>query len=541
LDQEVFKDFAHPKHDDSADDVNESNSSGGGDGTDVYDDDERPPGAAARKSPKEDLASFLQREKQRASSPVGLGTWGNIESNIPGTTSTVDVVNGSPRKKKRISHVADSLALVEDPAGRGDTHCVDDVADSADSLAFVEDSAGRGDTPMVENSEQIRTNETLETNDSNATDDQGTAPASPTPLNSPALPSSSNSPTTERSTVLPVADVYDTQERPVFVQLLSQAHEDLVTRPTFLLYELMQPWVIETIDLHGSLRKFSEGHRGLRCGYCGSCKQFSAIEILQKNHAHIVRHFTDSCPGCPSDIKDQLKAGKGTKDGNRLGFLRLLLSRLHGVDESAITASQKAARERFAKLAPPRKGPSKAKKRSAVPTVAPPKKIPDVFLRLHDIPQNVANEYVEETAFLHHNQPFSADKLATEEATDEPLPLPPAPPLPSCEDFPEGSVAWSVFPDTQIVLANFSKVKGAASIDEVQCVRSMMERDDVTVILEGLYNGIYSREVRVLASPHKQEYSQLSHILALAETCLFQSMAPQVSEIQVGHNKRPVQ
>jgi hypothetical protein len=373
-------------------------------------------------------------------------------------------------------------------------------------------------------------------------------------------PKSKDNPNTVQEVMASYGTVDDAQECPVVAERFQQQgglvtpatllpyqrfqqQKELVTPATLLLLQQMQPWVLEAPDLHGGMRKYGEGHRGLRCSYCGSCKQFAGVENLGKNYNHILHHFISQCPACPSDIKGQLEAGKGTMGGNRRRYLNELWRWLHDLDESTVTATQKAARERFTRLAPRRKGASKAKKRAVIlRPVAPPKIIPDVFLRLLDIPSKV-DKYVEETAFLHHNQPFSTDKLATEEATDQDLPLPPPPPLPSYKDFdfPEGSlVKWSLFPDTRMVLANFTKVNwnDARSIaDDVQCVRSLMERDDLTLILEGLYDGDYIPEVRAFASRHERTVT-LSHTHCLAESFFLQSMEPQVSEIQVGRNRQ---
>jgi hypothetical protein len=149
--------------------------------------------------------------------------------------------------------------------------------------------------------------------------------------------------------------------------LIRDGDDDLVTATTLLLYAQMRPWVIEKLDRTGylsnmsNLSNYKDGHRGFCCRYCGGMKQFSSVNNLKKNHNHILKHFIQKCPGCPSEIKKQLKDGKKSNevDKDRRAFLQQLWDCLLELDESAVTKTQEAARERFVAVSSQRQTPSK--------------------------------------------------------------------------------------------------------------------------------------------------------------------------------------
>jgi hypothetical protein len=150
--------------------------------------------------------------------------------------------------------------------------------------------------------------------------------------------------------------------------LIRDGDDDLVTATTLLLYAQMRPWVIEQSDRTGylsmnlsNLSNYKDGHRGFCCRYCGGMKQFSSVNNLKKNHNHILRHFIQKCRGCPSEIKKQLKDGKKSNevDEDRGAFLQQLWDCLLELDESAVTKTQEAARERFVAVSSQRQTPSK--------------------------------------------------------------------------------------------------------------------------------------------------------------------------------------
>ena len=88
-------------------------------------------------------------------------------------------------------------------------------------------------------------------------------------------------------------------------------------------------------------------------------------------------------------------------------------------------------------------------------------------------------QYREELAWRFHNENRALNWLR---------PLPPPPPDP---DFPTGistSCRWSFDPETRVVLANFRSTEGSVVVSQSDKERlyRLMERDDVTLITEGL-------------------------------------------------------
>lgn len=102
--------------------------------------------------------------------------------------------------------------------------------------------------------------------------------------------------------------------------------------------------------------------------------------------------------------------------------------------------------------------------------------------------------YVEETAwreFNPHPPPTAEGEDIPEAVASEHLkPLPPAPPIPELPNT--GKCKWSFDADSRVLLAEFVLKKKNAKLDydDEQFLLEMMERDDITVISEGLATGL---------------------------------------------------
>ena len=112
--------------------------------------------------------------------------------------------------------------------------------------------------------------------------------------------------------------------------------------------------------------------------------------------------------------------------------------------------------------------------------------------------------YVEEEAWRYHNPPLPPSKTAAdeeEEVTDVNLftyvthgdlrPLPPPPPLP--EKFPHTPFCvWSFDTETRVLLADFRQEAGdpIITIEDEKFLLEMYERDDITVVSQGLVSGL---------------------------------------------------
>ena len=110
--------------------------------------------------------------------------------------------------------------------------------------------------------------------------------------------------------------------------------------------------------------------------------------------------------------------------------------------------------------------------------------------------------YVEEEAWRYHNPPLpprepnpdeQADekKLFTYVSHEELRPLPPPPPFPT--RFPNSQFCrWSFDEDTRVLLEDFRRTDGDAvvTLEDEKFLLEMYERDDITVISEGLATGL---------------------------------------------------
>jgi hypothetical protein len=99
------------------------------------------------------------------------------------------------------------------------------------------------------------------------------------------------------------------------------------------------------------------------------------------------------------------------------------------------------------------------------------------------VPDKDPNQfYVEEDAWKYHNPPLGGA------VSPQNLPaLPEAPPLPT---FPNtGECKWTFDPDTRVLLADF-RHRTEIIVEDEHFLLLMMERDDVTLVIEGLGEGL---------------------------------------------------
>lgn len=114
--------------------------------------------------------------------------------------------------------------------------------------------------------------------------------------------------------------------------------------------------------------------------------------------------------------------------------------------------------------------------------------------------------YVEETAWRYHNPPLPSSKgkdvedvkntsgkqVMASVTPEELRPLPPPPPLPKM--FPTTKYChWSFDEDTRVLLADFRPTKGnevVVTLEDEEFLLNMYERDDITVVSEGLFTGL---------------------------------------------------
>jgi hypothetical protein len=110
------------------------------------------------------------------------------------------------------------------------------------------------------------------------------------------------------------------------------------------------------------------------------------------------------------------------------------------------------------------------------PIHAPPP-VPTESEHLHEF---LKGDYIEELAFHHYREPYVKD-----EDLDQLGPLPPPP-----SEIPRPphhcSITWTYDPKTRVYLGDFSSV-AIIPKDQKWFLGSLMERDDITVICEGLY------------------------------------------------------
>jgi hypothetical protein len=100
--------------------------------------------------------------------------------------------------------------------------------------------------------------------------------------------------------------------------------------------------------------------------------------------------------------------------------------------------------------------------------------------------------YVEETAWRKFNPPppTEGEDIPGAVASEHLQPLPPAPPIP---DLPHtGKCTWSFDEDSRVLLGEFVQEDGTFELvyEDEEFLLRMMERDDITVISDGLATGV---------------------------------------------------
>lgn len=218
------------------------------------------------------------------------------------------------------------------------------------------------------------------------------------------------------------------------------------------------------------------------CKHCLRFGLFTTAENARKSFVHAVKHI-QFCNNCPENIREKIaKANKVfRRDKDRPSFFHLLFQRLDSLDRDEIQRVQTQREIDIGALSPTKKRvlPSSKSGRR--------KKAKRIMSRLRQQVDPCSDRYCEETAFLFHDAPFSADQVDGEEAVDDVKHLPPPPPFPTEEDLPKnGSALWFLDPTKRLVLGNFSNATTVCNADR-DFLGSMMERDDVTVVSEGLY------------------------------------------------------
>ena len=118
--------------------------------------------------------------------------------------------------------------------------------------------------------------------------------------------------------------------------------------------------------------------------------------------------------------------------------------------------------------------------------------------------------YVEETAYKYHNhpKPVQGKDIPDAIAPEDLPPLPPAPPIPKLPET--GYCKWSWDEKSRVLLGNFVRKNGDVDVieEDEKFLLSMMERDDVTVISEGIARSLnpYLWNLEHLASAVGDEY-----------------------------------
>jgi hypothetical protein len=125
-------------------------------------------------------------------------------------------------------------------------------------------------------------------------------------------------------------------------------------------------------------------------------------------------------------------------------------------------------------------GSDQSEQNDSIAEESSPRYAPYIWERVPDKDPN--QFYVEEDAWKYHNPPLGGAVLPQN------LPaLPDAPPLPT---FPNtGECKWTFHLDTRVLLADF-RHRTEITVEDEHFLLLMMERDDVTLVIEGLGEGL---------------------------------------------------
>lgn len=263
------------------------------------------------------------------------------------------------------------------------------------------------------------------------------------------------------------------------ISLLEPGDEDVLRPYVVEFFQHFMPWIAREEDL-ARCRSMHYNQRFIMCRYCCDYRSFNNVENTGKSFHHGVKHFEGSCKFVPPDVQAFAKTRKpGDSPGKP--FCELIFQRINQMDETTIMRAMEAALASRGEL--PARVPKKLREPRKV------EKIVQIQV-LRALPDSEKEKYVEETAFLYHNPPSAKDELHCEEAVeDEDLKaIPPPAPFPSAEYLRKNSDAvWTRFPEKRVIIADFKNVKGRISGEDLQKLGELMERDDVTVISEGIF------------------------------------------------------
>jgi hypothetical protein len=263
------------------------------------------------------------------------------------------------------------------------------------------------------------------------------------------------------------------------LSLIQPGDESRLTPYVVDFFGHFMPWIAREEDVARS-SWMRDGHRFIMCRYCCVYRTFNNVENTGKSFHHGVKHLMETCKFAPPEVNAFAQTRKPGDSPGKV-FCEIIFDRIEKIDEGIIRKGMEAALALRGEL-PARKTKKRVEPRMVEKTVQI-----QVLRKLKD-PNPV--KYVEETAFLYHNPPSAKDELHCEEAVeDEDLEtIPPPSPFPVDKDLHTGTAAiWKTYPEKRVIHADFTKVKGRVSGQDLRLLGELMERDDLTVISEGIF------------------------------------------------------
>lgn len=240
------------------------------------------------------------------------------------------------------------------------------------------------------------------------------------------------------------------------------------------------PWIAREEDVS---KYIPLNHRFLMCRWCCAFRTYRDPENFSKSFNGGVHHLSSTCQFVPPEVKEFVKSP--SKQGPGVRYAKELFKRINAMDADQIEGIMDHALA--ARGDPPPKRPRKVKGTAAHAKRIVEKTVQIQVLKSFADPNT--DVYQEETAFLFHNPPTEPDNIPCEESVEEVGSIPPPPPLPTEKDFPTNSNAtWSIDPHSRVLLGNFTQVHGRVSKEDLDFLGRMMERDDLTVISEGIFD-----------------------------------------------------